>query len=230
MTCNSCPGLLAELQETVTIANQTVLDSNKADRIFQENRAKMEKSLDRQYRAGILPVAWTFRLPPYVHATLILLFAILAYPAYRGVILKQEATKLRAELNLEPSGARFKPELHAQKEQTPSSEPVVSPSLLYPVRVERDAEDRTINVAFRANKTFALLFSLPAEDFENYSVEISRQNQFISPPGEGSSKLISVHLQAEYFQEGNYYLRIFGERQRTKTKLTQYKLTISKSK
>ena len=96
-----------------------------------------------------------------------------------------------------------------------SPEPVVSPSLVFPVRAEREAEQKTIRITFDENQTVALLFSLPSDNFERYVLEIDRQNQNIwrkeiqAVPGE-ASQLTSVTLHSGYFQKDEHQLKIFG--------------------
>jgi hypothetical protein len=230
--CDNCSALLAELQEGESVGQNMVLDARKADKIFSENRTKIQHWLNDKYRVSTLPPPlWNFRIPAYANAMLILLIAILAFPAYQSFVLKQQVTQLTDELDRQRiSRPQQKPPDHTQPLVT---EPEVSPSLLYPVRVERDTAAKTISISFEKNGTFTVLFSLPPEDFQNYTVEILKESQtiwqsqvtaFVGEP----SKLISVQLHKEYFQEGKYDLKIFGNHGETKTLLSQFKLIISK--
>jgi hypothetical protein len=228
LDCDPCAKLLAELHEASAAAQNTLLDAHQADRIFSENRAKIQKRLTEKYPAVILPKSWNFRIPVYANAMLIVVIGLLVYPAYRSFVLNQEVVQLNDQLN----------DLKSQKKppantQPANVEPVISPSLLYSARIERDTSAKTIRIDFKKSLTFTLLFSLPPEDFQNYSVEIIRENQNIwqnqiSAVGEDSSQLISIQLQKEYFQQGKYDLKIYGNREQTKTLLSQFELTIVK--
>jgi len=231
--CDNCSGLLAELQEAESAGQNTILDATKADKIFSENRTKIQHWLNEKYPVSTLPPPrWNFRIPAYANAMLIFLIVILAYPAYRSFILERQVTELSEELSHQKNiTTQQKPVDHPQPL---IAEPEVSPSLLYPVRVERDTAANTIRVSFEKNRTFTVLFSLPPEDFQNYTVEIMKENQTIwqsqvAAFGGEPSKLISVQLHKEYFQEGKYDLKIFGNGGETKTLLSQFKLIISRN-
>jgi hypothetical protein len=231
--CDKCSGLLVELQEAESAGLNTVLDATKADKIFSENRTKIQNWLNEKYHVAKLPQPiWNFRIPSYANAMLIVLIAILAFPAYQSFVLKQQVTQLTEVLDREKS---IRPHQQKPPDRTQPSvtEPEVSPSLLYPARIERDTATKAISVSFEKNQTFTLLFSLPPEDLQNYSVEIQKQDQTIwqnqmAASGDESSRLISVQLHKEFFQEGKYELKIYGNNGETKTLLSQFKLTISK--
>src|SRR5262245_25424247 len=99
--CDSCAKLLAELQEAETAAHDTILDANQADKIFSQNRASFQEQLKEKYGVVTLPPKWNFRIPNYASAMLMVLIAVLIYPAYRSFVLDQQVTQLTEELNRE---------------------------------------------------------------------------------------------------------------------------------
>ena len=237
--CSICAQLLAELDESERVSGRTVVDAEKADKIFRQNRAQIEEMLDKKYGAAspVVPVARKFPFPAYVNAMLVLLVVLLIYPSYRSFVLEREVTRLQHEMaNLPqqtpaPAGPQVQPPGPAVSQ---AAEPVVSPSLVFPVRAERDAEQRTIRIPFdEEHQTFTLLFSLPSDNFERYVLEIERQNQNIwrkeiqTVRGE-TSQLTSVTLHSGYFHEGEYQLRISGIQEAGMTQLSVYKLIFVK--
>jgi hypothetical protein len=235
--CSICAQMLSQLSESVRVTDRTVLDAEKADKIFRQNRVQIEEMLNQKYGTGspLVPVARKFRLPANVNAMLVLLVFLLIYPSYRSFVLEREVTRLQHEIaNLpkQTAAPQVKP-LGPVVSQPP--EPVLSPSLVFPVRAERDAEQKTIRITFDENQTFALLFSLPADNFDRYVLEIDRQNRNIwrkEIPAlhDVTSHLISITLHSGYFQQGEYQLYISGKEGANTTQLAIYKLIISEKK
>ena len=234
--CSICAQNLAELSESEREMERTILDAEKADRIFRKNRVQIEEMLNKKYGASSpsVPVAWKFRLPVYANAMLVLLLVLLIYPSYRSFVLEREVTKLRQELANRPK--QTAPQTPQRKPPEPAvsqpSEPVISPSLVFSVRAARTAEQKAIRINFDENQTLALLFTLP-ENFDRYVLEIERQNRNIwrkeiqAVPGE-ASQLISVTLHSGYFQKDEHQLKISGLKGARMTQLAVYKLIFVK--
>ena len=233
--CPVCAQMLSELSESDRVLDRTVLDAEKADKIFGQNRVQIEEMLNKKYGTGspVVPVTWKFRLPVYANAMLVLLVVLLIYPSYRSFVLEREVTRLQHEIANQPKQTSAPQRKPVAPVVSQSSEPVVSPSLVFPVRVERDAEQKTIRITFDENQTFALLFSLPSDNFDRYVLEIDRQNRNIwrkeiqAVPGE-ASQLTSVTLHSSYFQKDEHQLRISGLKGAKITQLNVYKLIFVK--
>jgi hypothetical protein len=254
--CNRCGFILAGLEET-NEANGIILDSSKAESLFQQNRLKLQAYLKKRYPGRVsAPVAkenvggffQTFSIPKYANALMILLLAFLIYPSYRGIVLNKEVTNLKNELkaeksrNVVPSGSIAEQKQAYEKqiqdlkeEQSHLLEPSISPSAVYPVRAERSGESQAIPVLFgKDHPNFNLVFSVPASEFKDYLVEIYQADQNIWQSNfqplvspDSPSSLISVQLHSAYFQKGNYNLRISGVGVKGKTVLAEYKLAVS---
>ncbi len=233
--CPVCAQMLSELSESEKVLDRTVLNAEKADKIFRENRVHIEEMLNQKYGTGspVVPVASKFRLPVYANAMLVLLVVLLIYPSYRSFVLEREVTRLLQEIaNLpkQTSAPQIKP---VEPVVNQSPEPVVSPSLVFPVRAEREAEQKTIRITFDKNQTVALLFSLPSDNFDRYVLEMDRESQNIwrkeiqTVPGE-ASQLISVTLHSAYFQKDEHQLKISGLKGSKTTQLARYKLIFTK--
>jgi hypothetical protein len=235
--CSICAQTLSELSESERVTDRTVLDAEKADKIFRQNRVQIEEMLNKKYGTGspVAPVAWKFRLPVYANATLVLLVGLLIYPSYRSFVLEREVTRLQHEIANLPKQTQAPQVNPVEPVVSQPPEPVVSPSLVFAIRAERDTEQKTIRIPFEDNQSFTLLFSLPSDNFDRYVLEIDRKNRNIwrkeiRAVRDEASQLISVTVHSEYFQEGEHQLRITGKQGARMIKLTGFKLMISKKK
>jgi hypothetical protein len=247
--CSCCAGLLADLDETNSAADATIIDAGKADQIFSQTKAKLEDRLGVPSRAvHIPPPARSFHIPAYVNLLLIGLVAALIYPSYKSFVLNNEVTELQKQLSAEKSkvGGVSQQEVDALKqnyenqiqnlneERSQMLQPDLSGSAVYAVRTERSASSQTINVPFGTQQTFNIVFSVPG-DFKSYAVEIfSDGNQVwqkeitVAAPADSPSALISINLKAEYFKDGVYRLKISGvDKQKNPMQLDEFKLKVS---
>jgi hypothetical protein len=202
--CSQCARELAELQETETAATKIVLDSARAEQIFDRNLVRLQSSLDQKYGktnqelAADSPGALdrffkVFSLPAYANALVILLLAILIYPSYKGFILDKETEKLRSELRIERARNSAEPvEIGQMKQEYEKQiqnleeerrnllQPTLSSAGVYSVREERGAQTQTINLEFSPHqRNFNLLFSAPVGDYKSYKIEILDDQQSV---------------------------------------------------
>ena len=233
--CEGCLQVLADLEESEIAATNTVLHSQQADRIFEQNRLKLRHQLDTKYgvRSTEMPFISKFRAPAFINAFLVLIVAVLIYPTYRSFVLNQEVARLQQELSSRPANPA--PSASPNVNPTAVPEPLVFPTAVYPVRSERDGERKIIPIHFdEQHQTFALVLSLPPENFESYDLEIHKRGKNIwmnqVAPKNDPPQLISVNLPADYFEEGNYELTVSGKRGEGLTELSRYELRISKNK
>lgn len=218
--CATCTRLLAELEESKLAAENTVLDVEQADRLFRQNRVKIEDRLNQKFGIQQRPVLLRdlFRFPAYVNVMMIVLVAVLIYPSYRSFVLDQQVAQLRGELATEK--ARMPEKMVVPQTIGPS----VSAALVYPVRNERDPEQKTIRIT---QKDSTLVFSIPSEEFEGYLIAVSRNGQLIwQSKSPVKSNLLSLTLHANDFPSGSYVLTVYGMAAEKKTSLTMYKLLI----
>ena len=163
---------------------------------------------------------------------MLLLVVILAYPAYRSFVLRQEVRELKNELQRMkaeplPDISREQP---APPELRPVSQPIASPAMIYAVRSERNSESRIIRLQFD-QPSATLILSVPTEDFESHKVELIRKNETIwfsevSSSRKEMSQLISIHLQKDFLQAGEYRLRITGQEATRQTSFPEYRLIV----
>jgi hypothetical protein len=250
--CLTCGKQLAGLHETRT-ASVTIVDAGKAEKIFEDGRAEVQKLLDKKYgsssvrppqESGFSRFFQTFQLPAYANLLLIALLGGLLYPTYKALRLDNEVTRLQNELQLEKARKTIQTESFQNRKESEDQktgplsrstlEPDLSQSALYSVRAER-GEHHLIPVDFRGErKTVNILFSIPPSDFKKYSVEILRADQVIwqdtiqPTPEKDASSLISVLLQSDYFQDEMYRVRIYGMNGEGKTALAEYKVKVLK--
>jgi hypothetical protein len=232
--CGHCTVLLSNLEESENGAENTILDSEKANEIFRRTRTKLRK---QKSSLSVIDAFRGFHVPAYVNGLLTLMVLLLVYPAYRGFLLDDQVSNLQDELRMEKAKQRFPDPQESQEpagQLVPSSEPVISPTEVYSIRTERDSETRTIRVVFhREQKAFTIVFSLPQESYESYVLEIVRadktfwKREFPAIPSE-SSPLLSIHLQENFFKTGNYRLKISANRSGSAIQLSEYRLIISK--
>ena len=228
-SCDACVKLLAELQETEHTAEKLALDAAQADLIYQEGRRKLNKTS--------VPLALpprSFPLPMFANALLLVVIAVLAYPAYQSFVLKREVSDLQNDLqNLRATSTDAPVPPAGQSVEEPSLEPVAAPSLIYALRIERDSEEKTIPVTFGANQNaFTLVFSVPAEEFQTYVLQIVSGTKTVwqtemTVSGKEASQLISLQLQKESLPPGEYRLKITGKGKQEVT-FPEYRLILSK--
>jgi hypothetical protein len=255
--CNHCAAGLIQLQE-IQEAAEVDLDPGKAKKLFDLNRTKLRDHLDLKYGGRPeLPVKGSgaffrffnlFSLPNYANALVMALVLILAYPAYRSFVLKNEVDKLQGELALEKSRNVAQPtNLQSLKESYEKQiqslteerqlllEPSISPTLIYSARPERTTGAESIPITFSGKqKSFNIIFSIPVADYKGYSMEISRggttiwqQEGLLNTPSGSPLSLVSVNLHSEYLKEGSYRLRVFGMGDKEKSLLVEYGLQVS---
>lgn len=228
-SCDSCIRALSELYEADSATERIILDAQKADAIFEEGRAKFRRG---PVDSPLIPAARTFRFPTFTNALLVVLVAILAYPAYRSFVLDQQVTNLERDLQAAKNAQPSKPAAPQIPQQEPlaATEPVVSPSLIYAVRMERDAESQVIRMSFdQTQQNMTLVFSVPTEDYQSYLFEIVREGEAIwqSPipvTSKETSQLVSIHLSREFFQTGEYRLQITGKQMEQEIRFPEYRL------
>jgi hypothetical protein len=249
--CPSCATHLSELQQMERADSSTKLDSRESKRIFNQNLIKLRGMMDRQLGiqertpSGIFDRFFqTFSLPAYANALAIFLLALLLYPAYKGFILDNEVSRLQHELTIakstnqpqDPSILKesYEKKMQAlQQKERDLQQPMLSASQVFPARAER-GDSQIIRVNFDKNhQSINLVFSVPPFEFRDCRLEIQQENHLLwqavvlpQALNESSSELISVTLQANYFPEGNYTLKIFGDGEKGKALLTEYKLQI----
>lgn len=238
-SCDDCAGKLAALQTVEQAAENTVLDSDQANRIFSKNRTRLQAALDVKYPVGMSTAPsffGAFRLPPYANALLMLLVAVLVYPAYRSFVLDSQLERTQGELAAEksktpPLNLNSK-ELQGLKEENRRlTEPSLSGSAVYSARPERDADQKMITVRLTdRDPNFNLVFALPPADFESYAVDIAQGSSTVwqkQIPSEATGGLISVYLQASSIKPGNYVLRIKGLKGGQSNDVAEYKLKVT---
>lgn len=259
VSCTSCSTKLAELQEIETAGLETQLDSAISENILSQNRAKIQIYLDQKYpstkarrvqsESVLSRLFRAFTLPGYANAMVVALLLVLLYPAYKSMDLNREVGRLQSELNVEKEKKAISPQhlsvdieayekqiRDLQNQQRALLEPSVSPSAVYSARPERAGETDTIDVHFsEKEKSFSLLFTLPPS-YDSYMVQILQnekpiwQNEF--RPGtstDSAPALISVNLQAGFFQEGSYHLQLLGMSKTGRTALATYRLKVRHS-
>jgi len=246
--CTICAQQLFALQTAEDTAQSTSLDPEQAHRIFERTHAKLREHLDTKYpeKKGSIPFweNWirVFQFPAYANAFLLLVIALLIYPAYRGFILNQETNRLQQQLAAQ---SQQKPAENTQawKEQYDKQiaelnqekqaflQPQISDSELHSVRTERSGEIERIRITFdETKKTSNLVFALPPSDFESYSVRILKNDLTVWQKNEARfapNALISLQLHSQYLKDGEYLLQIDGKKGNDVQTLAQYKLQIT---
>ena len=228
-SCEVCLKLLIELQQSEVNGQSLVLDAAKAEKIYEEGRLKIGPKRPAAIHPATSP---GFRFSSRMNALMLLLVVILAYPAYRSFVLRQEVRELKNELQRMkaeplPDISREQP---APPELRPVSQPIASPAMIYAVRSERNSESRIIRLQFD-QPSATLILSVPTEDFESHKVELIRKNETIwfsevSSSRKEMSQLISIHLQKDFLQAGEYRLRITGQEATRQTSFPEYRLIV----
>src|SRR5262245_14476318 len=109
---------------------QQELEPEKSRAILDQNRIRLRAALDTKFQDHKAPAARGFQLPAYVSALMLILIAILIYPAYQYFVM--------------PTG-------YPQQQEIPRPpEPTLSGSAVYPARRERANEQQTIPIKFDA--------------------------------------------------------------------------------
>ena len=199
----------------------------KEDKVIRQDRV----SSNYVTSSPKIPFAWKFRVPTYANAMLVLLVLLLIYPSYRSFVREREVETLQHKVANPPKETATPEAPRVEPAVSQPSEPVVSPSFVFPVRAERGEEQKIIRITFDENQTYNLLLSLPSDHFDRYELEIDRQNQNIwrkeiqAVSGE-TSQLTSLTLHSGFFQEGEYELKISGKQGERRTQLTVNKLMI----
>jgi hypothetical protein len=231
--CDHCANILADLEESETALTNVVLDAKKADKIFDLTRKQINERLDPRFNPTFHQRSfWTsFQIPAYVTVLAIVLMSLLIYPSYRSLLLTGKVEKLEKELELAKQQPKIPKQLETITEETSASlQPELSSSAIYPVRTERSSENQIIDVIFSdAAKTFSVVLSLPAGDFERYLVKISQAGKSVWQkefPSLSTSSMVSVNLKAGYFQPGNYKLHVYGKIGEIETEISQFQLRI----
>jgi cell division protein FtsL len=255
--CSQCPAKLAALQDMELAVLKTELDSDEANRIFTQNRAKIETYLNQKYPSakpqpsqeeGIFSRFFRiFAMPGYANAMVVALLLVLIYPAYKSMQLNQEVTRLRSDLNEEKArnsassasvteaAKAFEKQIQElQEQQQTLMAPTLSASVVQAARTERSGETETITVPFStAQRSFNILFSVPSHQ-EAYQVQIIQNEKVVweeqfhpSQSADAANVLISMNLRAGYLAEGTYHLVISGIGKGGSSKLATYRLKIS---
>ena len=238
-TCGTCAGKLAALQQEDRAVQDLVLDSEQAGGIFEKNRARLRGALDAKYapvQSARLPFLAAFRMPAGAGAFMILLLAVLIYPAYRSFVLDREIERLRGDLESERSkntaaGSNARAgEIQRLKEANRElTEPSLSSSAVYSARSERAGEHPTITVNFQGGRGFDLVFALPPASGDcmvevvQGTTPVWRREISVSQ----ANPLISIHLQPGYFHPGEYNLRISERKDGEYRGIVEYRLMIT---
>ena len=252
--CVSCSQTLAELEEIQEAGIHTIVDSRKADKIFEEGRAKLSTAINQKYglkQEAPYPVKsfdgflQSFRMPAYANLLLIALLGALLYPSYKGMILNQEVTKLQSELEMErskestasESNTNLKEAYEKQiqqltQERQTSLQPGISPSAIYSVRTERSSQEMIEANFGGKHKSLTLIFSLSPAEYKEYQVEILKdgnpvwEDSFQPTTSQDTSPLISVTLQEGFLPEGKYLLRVSGVANQKTISLAEFPLKV----
>lgn len=255
--CSICVRNLVALQETEADGRDTLLDHSRAAAIFEQNRVKIERYLDRKYGRKSFEKAATgnvfsrffdaFSLPGYANAAVIALVIVLLYPSYKSLVVEREVNRLQNELAVEKSrqtaamqtaeqmkGNYEKQIQDLQKERGQLREPTLSPSMVLPARTERSTQSKSIQVAFNEKQpNFSIVFPVPETDFESYLVEVYQnenriwQQEVKAASFTKASSLISVNLNAGYLKDGKYILKLSGTSSEGISVLAEYKLDVT---
>ena len=235
--CYSCARRLAELQQEQQAAQGISLDPEQSQRIFKVNRIRLQAVLDVKF-PGKLPAGvgfWqSFRLPAYANAMLLIVLAVLIYPAYRSFNLDRDLNLARTQLTEEQSeNVRNAGEIQRlNDEKLALAKPSLSGSAIYAARRERDTEQQKIDVHFNSQqRSFNLVFALPPEAMQSCVVEIVNGSNVLwheETAVDGANPMVSIHLESTFFEPGEYLLRVSAKNGNAVNTLTEYKLKISK--
>lgn len=233
--CSTCAGRLAELQLEQKATEGLSLDPEQTKRIFNANRVRLTAALDVKYPGEQRVNFWqSFRLPAYANAMLMIVIAVLIYPAYRSFVLERDLTLARTQLtDQESANVRNAGEIQRLNEEKQAlAQPSLSGSAIYAARRERDAGQQKIDVQFNSQqRSFNLVFALPPEAMQFCVVDIVSGSKILwhsETPIEGMNPTVSVHLESAFFAPGDYLLRISGKNGSAVDGITEYKLKISK--
>jgi hypothetical protein len=236
-SCAHCASFLADLEESETAISNVVLDAKKADKIFKQNRKRINERLDQRYPTAIPEKPfWTmFQIPAYVTVLAVVLMSLMIYPAYRSLVLTGKVDKLERQLELakqQPTNlGPYQQQIQAlHEERDRLLQPELAVSSIHPVRMERAPDDQLIDVIFSdAARTFSVVLSLPAGDFEHYRLDISKQNDVLwrrELPALHGTSLVSIQLRAGYFKPGSYKLHVYGKIGERENAISQFQLRI----
>jgi hypothetical protein len=229
-SCNDCAALLMRLRELDIASQDTIVDAQEAEKIYQQNRDRLTQRFEGE--AQLAPVIQRKTSWNFANVLMLVLVAVLLYPSYRSFVLKKKVVQLQKELDFEKK-RNFPLFQTPAQAQNPSVDPIISPSTAYSIRLERHPEQKEIDVSFKNANSAALVFSLPRENFTNYQMEIFGESQrvwqgSIQSSGEDPMQIVSLELRKDFFRDGEYFLRITGEHASGKVLLADSKLLISK--
>ena len=235
-SCEPCMQLLMQLSESENLAEKTVMDASKSDRAFEQVRVKIQERLKTKY-CGVSEARpnRTYRGLIFLNATLLVAIAILIYPAYRSTVLDQQLQQLQSELHskqLPDQTTTPQPEPTAASQ--PEKAPTLSQAKIYRLHLRREnTEQNKIDIVFdQSNESYTLIFAVPP-DYDSYALDIVQRDRVVwhsnlRATANHPSRLISVQLNAAYFEAGEYSIQILGQSADGETKFQPYTLLVEK--
>lgn len=168
----------------------------------------------------------------YLNAFLLVVIAVLIYPAYRSTVLDGQLEQLQN--NAKPLKDRTTPRIEGPAiPGRPEAAPMLSHAKIYQLHLRRGSGDENeIELAFdEVSQSYTLIFAVPPNDFDSFEVGIVRNGRVVwrsnvRATRKNGSQLISVQLKAPYFQDGQYSLQILGRSAQQQTKFQPYKLIV----